>query len=289
MSLELTHYSKFRAYRETNLAHGSIGLVNAVHTLFNTPHHEKLHADVAELTKDRLQPLNAPLPELPAQIKDVLHLRSRSVNIRRLTPPELIHLAGILMQFTDYSSRLSYFARTPYKHIKPIHEAITEGSKGKPASYAEQLCIALEQTNGDIPEALWRLFLTSRHFARWLDSRSIPDLPLLSREEKINNMIEWQQSIAATKLPGKGQAQDAAGDTYYAWTHALAQVIYGALPIVHTTGTQITRRIFENGTTLMHGIVHRVNRQAVINDHSIAAEYGNLIGKLCTRRLISQL
>jgi hypothetical protein len=63
--------------------------------------------------------------------------------------------------------------------------------------------------------------------------------------------------------------------------------VFNALPKKPNARTQIVAQTFENGTSLMHGIVHRINKQTVINDHSNAALYGNAIGSQCAKLMSS--
>lgn len=123
--------------------------------------------------------------------------------------------------------------------------------------------------------------------ARWLDSSIITGLPDFSREERVDRMLEWQRAIVGFKTDADGP-QDSAGDTYYAWTHALAGVAYQTLPSKPSRRTALASRTFERGTELMHSIVHRRNPQAVVNDHSGAAEYGNAVGRFCSDLLTNE-
>lgn len=191
------------------------------------------------------------------------------------------------MQFTDYAPILRSFMQLSYQQIESLYNGVIyEREKiGQPLAFTEQLSVALSQTEGDLPEALWRLFFTSRLHARWFDSTAIPDLPVFTDKEKLHRMIRWQQSLAACKTGSLERVQDVGGDTYYTWTHALASVVYEILPAHISWKTHCAAKIFQNGTYLMQRIVHGVHSQRVPSDHNKAADYGNAIGKVCVQLL----
>lgn len=264
------------------------GVNRSVYTLFATPKHEKLHAEVAELTKCEIQPLQPPIPDLINEMSVVtMELVDPSLK-RGLTNTELAQAAGVLIQFTDYTPELQQYANTPYAHIDALHNSIIEraSQRSGPLSFAEQLDVALRQTEGDLPESLWRLFMTSRLNARWLDGKSIDRLPDFSHEEKVDRMVQWQRALRACKTNDEG-FQDVGGDTYYAWTHALASVIFEALPVRSSKATQYAAKTFQNGTEIMRRVIHKVSPQAVINNHNAAGNYGNAMGRVCVDKLLS--
>jgi len=254
----------------------------SIHTLFRAPLHERFHQEMSEATKSSIQQLQPPIPVI---LKNISEKSSHLVDPekQRLLPKnELITLAGVLVQFTDYVPGLQPYASTSFDVIENVYDGIVGQSKDRehPLSFSEQLDIVLKQNSGDLPESLWNLFFTSRFLGRWLDGQSIRDLPPLNHNEIIDKMITWQQSVLACKDNQEG-AQDVVGDTYYTWTHAIAQVVFDALPQNKTLSTAITADIFKRGTKLMHTLVHRINPQAVVNRHDIAEQYGNSIGKTC--------
>ncbi len=263
------------------------GVNHAVYTLFVTPKHDTLHRDVASMVHKEPQPTQPSLPQTIREVASVLDRTADLSKIEKLPHKELTALGGVLIQFTDYVPRLQPYAQTPYGHIENLYSEITSEASHKkhPLSFANQLEVALQQTEGNIPQSLWRLFMTSRLHARWLDGASMSGMPDYHRNEKINRMITWHRSVAACKPFTYGEPQDSGGDTYYTWTHALAAVAYDQLPQRPNTRTRSAKKIFERGTDIMHTVVHSVNPQTVINDHSIAASYGNAIGKVCSKAL----
>lgn len=263
------------------------GVNRAVYTLFVTPEHDTLHSDVAQRMQHEPQRIQPSLPQTIQNISSVIEKTADPSKKETLDRKELTALSGVLIQFTDYVPQLQSYAQTPYSHVARLYDDITEeaSGRGRPLPFANQLEIALHHTEGDIPQALWRLFMTSRLHARWLDGDAITELPDYPREEKVEKMVRWQQSIAACKPFTTASSQDGSGDTYYAWTHALAAVVYDQLPQSPNARTRSEKKIFERGTGIMHTLVHSVNPQTVVNDHSRAAAYGNAIGKVCAEAL----
>ena len=202
-------------------------------------------------------------------------------SIKELKESELAALGGILIQFTDFVPTLRRFPLIKYKHVSSLFDHIIyEASSSKPLTFSDQLRVGLAETNGDLPEALWRLFYTSRLHARWLDGTSVSDLPLFTNDEILDRIVLWQQSLAGCKSYRSDSPQDVGGDTYYAWTHALASVIFEVLPAKPSSKTRVSASIFRNGTSIIHNVVHRFNLQAVVNNHGIASRYGNAMGRL---------
>src|SRR5690606_16124070 len=140
------------------------------------------------------------------------------------------------------------------------------------------LRISLRQTGGDLPEALWRLFITSRLYARWFDTSIIEGLPKFSRDEILERMLIWSQSMAGCKPYDSHSAQDVAGDVYYCWTHALAKVAFQAMPNRRTLFTRFASVALHYGTLLNHQLAHRYKPQRLPSNHTNAATYGNAIG-----------
>ena len=258
-----------------------MSLGRAGYTLFVSPEHEKLHQAVEDFDSDRnAQPLHPSINETVRLLEEDILPRYNLLPPPMVDGSQLIHLGGVLIQFGDYIPKQHSTIQVPYKNIHGLHEAVTRraGLEG-PLNYAQQLETALEQTDGNLTESLWRLFMTSRFYARWLDGKLVKDLPNYSRNEKITLMLEWRNSIAACKDQLPDRAQDPNGDTYYTWTHALAKTALVLTPREETATTRAATRVFENGTSIMHRIVHTFNKQSVRSDHSVAAAHGNAIGQ----------
>lgn len=215
--------------------------------------------------------------DIPKMVLDTTDAVTRNAGfLCRLTDNlRLARLGGILMQFTDYTSDGS--VHVPYQEISCLHHEVVSVSKkrGTPLDLPEQLDIALEYNNGDVINSLWQIFVTSRMYGRWLDSAIVSDLPNMSRSEKLQEMHSWRNAVAALKAYEPDRAQDPAGDTYYAWTHALAKVVFS----VGTSGSRLAVPVFHHGTSIMHKVVHSFVKQSVKSDHTIAATYGNVIGQ----------
>lgn len=261
------------------------GLQRAVKTLFISPSHETLHLDVAnQVNKEPLHPLQPSLEQVVADLYSKISPLIDHNRICKLEWKELTQLGGILIQFTDYVPKLQLYACTPYEQVDSLYNLVVNLAleTARPITLSEQLSLALSETNGDLPEALWRLFITARLHARWLDQKAISNMPINGREQIINRMIQWQNSLAGYKI---SVPQDIGGDNYYTWTHALAAVAFNVLPAKLSNATRLAAHTFENGTKIMHKVVHRYNPQTVVNDHSVAAAYGNAIGKACSKML----
>lgn len=243
--------------------------------------------DVAKITRYESQPLHPTVDQTVVDVRAVTSKLVDSSKVRRIKGRELAKLDGVLIQFTDYVPTLQPYAQTSYSYVKDIYDSVTgfAAHTDQPLTFAEQLHIALVQTKGDLPEALWRLFLASRLYGRWLDDKSISNLPEFSRKEKIDMMTQWERSLAGCKKEENATPQDVGGDTYYVWTHALGKVANEALPEKSNLKTRLAARTFERGTKLMHKTTHKMGKNQKHSDHTIAAEYGNAIGAICSEIL----
>lgn len=265
-------------------------LGRAVATLVNTPEHEKLHQVVeAQAATETPQPLNPePLVIVRKLQQDVLPqangLQSQRGDVKRLT-----HFGSMLIQFSDYVPALHSTVDVSYAEVEELHAAVVEraGTKG-PLDYSDQLNLALELEQGDVPEALWRLFIASRMYARWLDGKIMRDMPKVSTEEAVDVMLQWRRSIAACKDLKDCPAQDTGGDAYYVWTHALAKVMYSLSPVKTPLFNRAAISAFHRGTSVMHTLIHAINKQGVQSDHTTASVYGNAIGQVCVDRARQQ-
>lgn len=275
--------SNFIDTRKISRLDAILSLGQAAYTLFVTPEHEKLHQIIEEeggLLEP--QPLQPSIEDVIQNInKEVLVIAGRS------SPPvmsagQLIYLGSALIQFSDYNSRLKANIKIPYRHLDELYSEVTSRAQETgPLTYSDQLDVALNLTDGDVVEALWRLFITSRHYARWLDSEIMQNIPSLSTGEKLNQMLNWRKSIAACKELDGRLIQDPNGDTYYTWTHALAKYVYTLAPRRESEISRVAIKAFHNGTSIMHKVVHTFNKQTVHSNHLTAAHYGNAIGQAC--------
>ncbi len=270
----------FEAPKEQSLIKTVRGVGRAAYTLFNVPLHDSsLFNDLAVILADEPpQPTHAPIED---EVETIATRSARLVDadIRpTISGKELLGHMGVLMQFTSYLPDVRPFAQTPFQHIDDLYSQIVEEGKGAPLGFADQLDLALEQTAGDLPEAVWRLFITSRQHARWFDSSVITGMPELTREEKMNRMYDFSHAVAACRSHEVSPIQDTGGDTYYGWTHALGRLAFGALAEKQTGLTKIGGKAMHNGTRLMHELAHRFKPQTLPSDHTVAAAYGNAVG-----------
>lgn len=265
-----------------------VGFGKAAYTLFNVPQHDGSKSlEVARRLEHTPIPLQPELTETSIKIQNVLVSSSDpSLPRKKLGKVDLIGLTGVLMQFSSYYSNLRPYSMIPSQSIDNLYGDLVEaGKQGTPLDFSEQLEIALRQTTGDLPEALWRLFITTRLYSRWYDTAIIEGLEDYTQDEIVDRMIALSTSLRACKEFSNDYAQDAAGDAYYCWTHALAKVAFGALPEKIGKFEMLGGEVTANGTSLMHGLAHRLKKQNLPSDHTIAAGYGNMIGDICTTHL----
>lgn len=264
------------------------GLGRAAYTVFTTPavpnHDESIYLTVAARLRSTTIALVPPMGAELSAITDLLSsYRSDQAN-RVLTNRERLGMVGVLMQFSSYMPYLRPYAMTPFEHTEQLYQAIVS-HKGAPLSFSEQLSIALEQTSGDMLEALWRLFITSRLYARWFDAPVVKDMPNFSRSKIIKRMEVFSRSVASCKSRDESLDQDTAGDVYYCWTHALAKVLFANHALRLSLTAQLEAFVLHNGTWLNHQVAHRYKAQSLPSDHTVAAHYGNAIGKLLAQTL----
>jgi hypothetical protein len=263
-----------------------IGVGKAAYTLFNVPEHDYTKSqDVARRLEYQPQ---LTVPELSTEltrIRAVLHETGKSTPARKLDRTGLLGMTGVMMQFTSYIPELRLGAQTPFSHVDRLYQEITDLGKQQPLSFSEQLEIAIRQTEGDVPEALWRLFIVSRLHARWYDSSIIIGMPEMDREEVLDRMLNFSIAVRACKEFDLRYAQDSSGDAYYCWTHALAKIAYGPLAQKNGLPEHIGGAVVHNGTRLMHGLAHRIKKQHLPSNHERAADYGNKIGHECAEYL----
>ncbi len=255
---------------------GSVAM--SVYTLFVTPDHPDYHRVMEEESAE--QPLQPPIDVIMQRVAGVARDESSHETLREPTLAEALVDASHMMQFVDHFPHqqaagdyaISY---ETMQQLKDDFQELVDQQQGRPLDYAQQLAIALRQTDGDMAQALTNLWLVSRQYARWLDTVAIADIPPLDEDGILREMKEWRSLLAACKPAGDNEFQDPSGDTYYTWTHARARVLFGQGRRVHT---QLGRAIFGRGTDVMHSVVHTVNQQSAPNDHRRAAAYGNAIG-----------
>lgn len=262
------------------------GVGKAAYTLFYVPEHDySKSCDVSKMLESSPQPLQPSLETESMKVRDLL-ASPEITSSTKLDRIELLGLTGVLMQFTSYLPELRPDAETPFSHVESLYQAIVQAGEESPLDFSDQLEIALGQTEDDLPEALWRLFITSRLYARWYDTAIITDIPDMDREEIIKRMSLFSRSIAACKEYRVSDAQDTSGDMYYCWTHALGKVAYAVGASRNGIPERVGEQILHNGTTLMHKLAHRFKKQHLPSNHEVAAAYGNAIGQQCVARLL---
>jgi hypothetical protein len=276
------HYdSHFAVPTDQSLLNTILGFGKASYTVFYV--RAPLTHKVAKLLRDSPQPVQSPLTDEVKAIQKILNSQANTTIRPRLKQKELLGLMGVLMQFTSPVPKLQPYCETPWVDVDRLYQEIIKRGRKEPLGFADQLKIALKQTAGDLPDALWRLLITSRQYARWYDTEAIMGMPSFKEGEVIERMLIWSRSIKATKQFGSCPDQDTAGDTYYCWTHALAKVAFRSLAEKQSILTRMEARALERGTDLNHKLAHKVKPQGVVSDHTVAAAYGNAIGDVCVR------
>jgi len=255
-------------------------LGSAIRGLLVVPAHDSLCRELKALDGVDTLPLQPSIASVASETSQIVQGHSTPRAEHTLTGRQLTYLGGVLIQFTDHAPGL----RRPlisYTDTKGLHEAVIDtAATTEPLTFSRQLAVAMDQTGNDLSSALWRLFVVSRQYARYHDNSAVHGAPLLTREEKLQQMLDWQNALAACK-PAELGYQDAAGDTYYTWTHALAEHAYRVLPATPNAATATACRIFRVGTNIMQPVTNAFYKRGILSDHSTAAAYGKAIGRAC--------
>lgn len=227
------------------------------------------------LVNDQVDTIRQTLPDAVTQISP-------------LSPRQLTNFVGTMFQFSDRAP-VSYAMTTPYANISPIYEqTIKKADQDGPVSYSDQLQIALNETP-HIPSALWNLLITSRQYARWRDTKIIDEFPHMTRPQALEQMLRWEHSVAAAKSAETTSGyQDTSGDAYYVWTHALAKVIYRALPETASLLSRSYESIFSRGSHVMSASrkLGIISVFGTMSNHVPASQYGNAIGDAIATHLL---
>lgn len=193
---------------------------------------------------------------------------------------DMMMLSGALIQFSDHSGITSNDLEIipDFSSIARLKDVfVARSARDGCLNAVQQFDEALQLAGDDIGRALMLLWAASRQYARWLDSNMLLN-ELTTKNDRLHEMQEWRRTLRAYKTIDRGP-QDPAGDTYYMWTHALAHYAWCEMAAGDSLFNNAAAKIFWHGTEMMHGIVHRLNRQNVDSDHRIAACYGNYFGE----------
>jgi hypothetical protein len=136
------------------------GFAKAAYTVFTTPstpgHDNSIYTKVAEKLRAEPIPVQPPLGQELAAIAGITsRLAAAPKERRQLANRELLGLMGILMQFTSYLPELRPYCETPYENVERLYKAFIGRTDKAPLNFSQQMAIALEQTAGDVLEALW--------------------------------------------------------------------------------------------------------------------------------------
>jgi hypothetical protein len=262
----------------------AVGEVALTGVGFFHPPLERLYRTTRKtLSGDESLPLQ-PSTENVANAVSELLTTNEPISTPGLSTVQLTRFVNTLVQFSDRSS-VAEVMTTPYSHIQRLHEDIVHKAEvDGPIDYSDQLAIALSHTE-HLPSALWNLLIANRQYARWRDADIIIGFPELDKHEKLRQMITWEKSLAAVKDRDIHGFQDSAGDSYYVWTHALARVIYSALPHDKTVVSRAYAKAFEYGSYAMSAsaALGKVSVFGTMSNHIPASRYGNAIGEVTAR------
>lgn len=259
----------------------ALGRVGLTTLSFGVPPKEHLYRTVRAEYSPNEEPikLNPSVDATINEIDSILSQYEPQSQADLLSTEQLSWFVGTMYQFSDRNG-LSKAMSTPYKIVQDLHDAIVDQGTVSPVVFSDQLKIALENAP-NVPAAVWNLFLTSRQLARMRDGAAIAGFPDFSKEEKLEQMKQWERSVAAVKPPDETGYQDAAGDTYYVWTHALARIIYRGLPEKRNPLTRGYETAFWYGSHVMTSSYYLLGRFSVLgtqSNHLVASRYGNAIG-----------
>ncbi len=249
-------------------------------TLFHTPSHETLHVDSERLSCGNYQPMMPSIQEMTEELHALLLQREPLVVANCLGRADMMMLSGALIQFSDHSGITSNDLEIipDFSSIARLKDVfVARSARDGCLNAVQQFDEALQLAGDDIGRALMLLWAASRQYARWLDGNMLLN-ELTTKNDRLHEMQEWRRTLRAYKTIDR-EPQDPAGDTYYMWTHALAHYAWCEMAAGDSLFNNAAAKIFWHGTEMMHGIVHRLNRQSVDSDHRIAACYGNYFGE----------
>jgi len=262
------------------------GLFVAINTVIFTPKHDERVIHKAVNNDLRRSPIQHEddLETILAKISDVF--KTKDLTIPKVSAKERMGIFSVLMQFTMYMPKIAPYFRADYNDIETLYQKVFSSKKG--SSSADVLRLSLE-IKPNLIEALWLTLVTSRQYARWYDEEALINYPPNLTKNKIRaRMRKWYLSVKALKQYEPSKDQDSAGDLYYVFTHAIAKVVFGPMSPKWAIDAMFYRTAVHIGTKLNHTIAHKVSPQSVKSDHTIAAQYGNAIGQLIAKALISR-
>jgi hypothetical protein len=262
----------------------AVGEVATTAAGFLHPPRERLYRTTRTLLADDAR---RPLETLDSSLSAVSELLAATASSESepLSTQQLTSLVNTMVQFSDRSGT-AYAMHTPVENVSLLHQGIMELSEDGPVSYEDQLKLALSDTE-HLPSALWNLMLTTRQYARWRDSNVIDGFEEPSKTEALEQMVEWERALKPIKNMSRSGYQDAAGDAYYVWTHALARVIYTALPEKPTAVSNAYATAFEYGSYAMtaSSLLGRISVLGTMSNHIEASKYGNAIGDMVAEKV----
>ncbi len=287
MIASMSNTNRFYNPAKASLFTAFRAVIVAAWTVVFTPDHADrvIHDQVATKLLDHPQVVNPQLSQELERIVESINTKGTSFVDVRVGFKDRLGIFACLMQFSMYDRSMSPFMVTKYETVDELYRSITAKSSSGPLSLSQQLDLALDTTDGNVHEAVWRLFVTARQYSRWYDQESIIGMPEISKPLAIDRMVGWSSSVMALKPYQPGVNQDTSGDVYYVWTHALAKLVFGRLSPWYALDARLMQLAVHIGTWLNHNIAHKVSPQTVNSDHTIAAAYGNAIGRVVAKNI----
>jgi hypothetical protein len=164
------------------------------------------------------------------------------------------------------------------KTVLPPEEDISafiESVKSLPqkARVAEQLTIALNIADDDLLGAVNICWIATRFMARGADQRAYPNISMDATKVR-----DWNDQLAQFETYNNADKNDAPGDNYYFWTHAVGAMVFSKKGMSEA----MAQLAFGRGTQIMAFVRKNIAKgdQPNITAHAPASEIGREVGLL---------
>ncbi len=225
------------------------------------------------------------LVEMPTNVEeDVLDAFIQIVSERRVsvrdfkldepywisgTKYDPLEIYATAIQFSDdHKEPLALTTLPPSEDIRQYGNLIFKSDRR--STLPEQFKKLLDITGNNVVGAANLGFVASRVYARGGDTRAYPDIPV-----GVEDIHCWNRRVANFETYGNLAKNDAAGDTYYFWTHFFTASVYASLK---TQEANILSNVFSKGTEIMRFIRGSIVGQPTISEHREASIIGRNVG-----------
>lgn len=185
--------------------------------------------------------------------------------------PLEIYISAIQF-FDDHSEPLPLTTLPLSEHVQEYGDFIFKS--GRKVTLPEQFTKLLAITGNNVVGAANLGFIASRVYARGGDTRAYPDINVGA-----SDIMRWSRKLSNFETYGASSANDAAGDTYYFWTHFFAASVYTTL---RTNESTALNGLFGRGTEIMRFIRGSIVGQPTVTEHREASILGRNIGLAIT-------